>query len=605
EPGSNTAKYVNLPPGKYVFRVKSYSGGPTDNVTMLDIRIKLPLWASPLLLGSYILLLLFIILVIVYQYRNRMKYRAQVNLIQIEKEQNERLNASKIKFFVNISHELLTSIGLVIDPVKNLLSHKEIEGNFRNTLKLIERNAHFLKVYVDQLLNFRKIELGHEVRRFDDRLELISFCKEVVAFFKGKAISKGVTLKLKAEIREVIIDTDEEKLYSILQNLLSNAIKFTPRGGSVGLAVKNISEHEVLIEVKDKGIGIPVHEHQKIFERFYQVTNEDSVPRGSGIGLTIVKDFVEILNGRIELESKVGEGTVIRVILPVQKLIAVKQKDQVYVKEIVTKDTIRQVHESAFKALNVSSELPIVLIVDENRDLYDYIRASLKTKFSIIWVPNGNDALEIISKNIPTIIISEIQLPDIDGISFCRKIRKDVRTSRVPFIFLTARTETEHQLEAIEAGVDVFLAKPIEIEVLEANISNLISRMQRTEEFINRRLLLNAQQVEVDSSDDRLLKEVVEYIYKNMTNSRITADEISHALGISHSNLYRKIKSITGQSLSEFIRFVRLQKAEQLLSKGKHSVSEIMFQVGFTNHSYFSKCFKKLYNVSPKNYKAN
>jgi YesN/AraC family two-component response regulator len=246
--------------------------------------------------------------------------------------------------------------------------------------------------------------------------------------------------------------------------------------------------------------------------------------------------------------------------------------------------------------------LPVVLVVDENNDLYEYIRSTLRNKYHVIWAPNGGEALDIIGESIPTIIVSEIQLPDIDGISFCRQVRKNVKTSRIPIICLTAKTEVENQLKSIEAGVDVFLAKPFEIEVLEANIANLIGRMEKTEEFITRRLLLNAQHVEVDSKEDRLLKDVVEYIHKNMTNSLITARDISHAVGISHSNLYRKIKSITGQSLNEFVRFVRLQKAEQLLSTGKLSVSEVMFQVGFTNHSYFSKCFKKLYKLTPKEY---
>jgi YesN/AraC family two-component response regulator len=182
----------------------------------------------------------------------------------------------------------------------------------------------------------------------------------------------------------------------------------------------------------------------------------------------------------------------------------------------------------------------------------------------------------------------------------CKRIRKDVRTSRMPIIFLTALAEVEHQLEAIDAGADVFLSKPLDLEVLKANMANLINRVERTEEFINRRLLMNAQHVEVDSKDDKLLKEVVAYTHEHMTNPRISARDISYAVGVSHSNLYRRIKSITGQSLNEFVRFIRLQKAENLLSSGKLSVSEVMFQVGFTNHSYFSKCFKKEFGMNPR-----
>ena len=602
EPGSNSMEYINLPPGKYTFKVKSLAGDSNNRVSSLNIKIRLPFWASPPLMAIYIILLLFIIGVIVYQYLNRMKYKTQMNLIRMEKEQNELLNSSKIRFYINISHELLTSISLIIDPVKNILSKPGIRDDIRNTLKLIERNAHFLKVYIDQLLNFRKIEIGQEVERLNNKLELISFCSEVIASFKGKALSKGVGLKLKAEIKELIIDSDEEKLYSILQNLISNAINFTPDGGDVLIALKHRSDHEIIIEVKDNGIGIEEEEQQKVFERFYQVSRGNTANRGMGIGLTIVKDFVEILNGSIELNSEVGVGTTISIILPSNNKQTKKLEDEIYVKEYVNTDAIQIARDSSRIKADYVTGLPVVLVVDENNDLYEYIRSTLRNKYHVIWAPNGGEALDIIGESIPTIIVSEIQLPDIDGISFCRQVRKNVKTSRIPIICLTAKTEVENQLKSIEAGVDVFLAKPFEIEVLEANIANLIGRMEKTEEFITRRLLLNAQHVEVDSKEDRLLKDVVEYIHKNMTNSLITARDISHAVGISHSNLYRKIKSITGQSLNEFVRFVRLQKAEQLLSTGKLSVSEVMFQVGFTNHSYFSKCFKKLYKLTPKEY---
>lgn len=602
EPGSNSIDYINLPPGKYTFRVKSLSGNPDNQVSSLHIKIRLPFWASPPLFATYVFLLLLIIGVIVYQYQNSLKDKAQINLIQLEKEQSELRNSSKIRFYINISHELLTSISLIIDPVKNILSRKEIRDDTRKTLKLIERNAHFLKVYIDQLLNFRKIEIGQGLEPQSNHLELIAFGREVIESFRGKAISKGVKLKLKAEIKEVSIETDEEKLYSIIQNLLSNAIKFTPAGGGVVMTIKPGAEQKIVIEVADNGIGITKESQQRVFDRFYQGSDGNTPKSGMGIGLTIVKDFVEILNGSIELESEIGTGTKVRITLPSNHENIMQTVDEVYVKEFVNKEAIQKARNDSRNTEAYSSGFPVVLVVDESSDLYDYIRSSLESRYSVIWAPNGSEALKIIKERSPTIIVSEIQLPDMDGISLAQLVRKNIKISRIPIIFLTSKIEIESQVKAIEAGADLFLAKPFEIEVLEANIANLIGGREKTEQFINRRLLLNAQQVEVDSRDDKLLKEVVEYIHKNMTNSRISASDISYAVGISHSNLYRKIKGLTDQSLNEFIRFVRLQKAEQLLASGKLSVSEVMFQVGFTNHSYFSKCFKKLYSVTPKNY---
>jgi len=601
EPGTNRIEYMNLPSGRYVFKAKNLIG-PSDNLTNLTIKIRPPLWANPFILAVYFLILSGISAFIIYQYHSRMKYKARMDLIQVEKKQTESLIASKNRFLINISHELLTSISLIIDPIKNLISRQEFNDQVRDTLKLIDRNAHFLKVYIDQLLNFRKIETGQSLRRLDNKLELVPFCKDILALFETRALSRGVILVLKANIEILVIETDEEKLHSILQNLLSNAIDFTPHGGKVVVSLKLVSTSEVLIEVKDNGIGIPKEKHEKVFDRFYQVPHKDFATRGTGIGLTIVKDFVGVLNGRIELDSEVNAGTAVRVFLPVYIEGIKTRKEEVFVTEFVSTEAIREIRDSSADWIHNDAHRPEVLVVDENKDLFEYIRSSLRNEFHTIWAPNGRKALDLINEHIPTIIVSEIQIPDTDGITLCRKIRGNPKTARIPLILLTAVTEVESQLEAIEAGVDVFLAKPFEIEVLKANITNLIRRIEKTEEFITQRLLMNAQQIEVDSKDDRLLKEVVKYIHKNMTNSNITAREISYSVGVSHSNLYRKIKNITGLSLNEFVRYIRLQKAEKLLSTGKFSVSEVMFQVGFTNHSYFSKCFKKLYRLTPKEF---
>lgn len=600
ESGTSAIDYVNLSPGNYTFKVKSLSGNDSGQFTSMDIKIRFPFWAGPLMLTLYFLLFFFIIGIMIVQYRNRLKIKSQMDIMRIEKEQNEQQNASKLRFYTNISHELLTPISLVVDPLKQILQREPLEEELRKSLKLIERNGNFLKVYINQLLNFRKIEIGHTKGHFQQQLEIVGFCKEIVESFKGNAISKGVSLKLKADVREMIIETDEEKLYSIIQNLISNAIKYTPEGGDVVLSVKVKSAHEFVIIVKDNGIGIENAEQEKVFERFYQVKNEKTERKGLGIGLTIVKDFVDLLQGSIDLRSEIGKGTSVKITLPSSSELLKNMETEVYVKEYVNQDTMIRMRDKNIEQLSSASGLPIILVVDAISDMYNYINSTLNNKYNVVWASSGGGALNIISKKEPTVIISEIQLPDTDGISFCRQVRNNAKTSRIPIILLTSKIGIEHQLKGIEAGADVFLAKPFEIEILEANISNLIRNIVKTEELISRRLMLTQQEVEVDSKEDKLMKELIEYVHNNITNSRIAASDISHAIGISHSNLYRKIKSITGQSLNEFIRFVRLQKAKQLLSSGKYSVSEVMYQVGFTNHSYFSKCFRELYNVSPK-----
>ncbi len=602
EPGTNTASYINVPPGRYHFRVKNYAAEGNGQVSSLAIRIRMPVWASPPFLAAYILVLLGILWIIIFQYRSQLRYRNQVSMIQFEKEQNERLNADKIRFFVNISHELLTSLGLVLDPLKKLLSSGNLDGGVRQTLRMIEKNAYFLKVYVDQLLNFRKIEIGHHTRKTEEPLELISFCRQAVTFFKEKASARGVLLKFRADMRQIFVETDAEKLYSILQNLLSNAIKFTPAGGSVSLLVQQNLAEEIMLEVKDTGIGIPEEEQEKIFDRFYQVETGSRESGGIGIGLTIVKEFVQALDGRVVLNSHTGEGTSFKIFLPLRAE-GSPAADPVPVSEdIVSRKSLLDAEKSSAQRFYTATDLPTILLVDENQDQYEYIKHSMQSSYDVIWSPSVSGALGAISKRAPTMIISELWLPDKDGLTLCRKIRKNIKTEGIPFIILTSRADAHLRLDAAEAGVDAYLLKPLDMEVLEANISTLLGRVRRMQEHLQRKLLMHASEVEVDSSNDRLLKEVVEYIHQHMTNSRITAEEISHTIGISHSSLYRKIKSMTGQSLSEFIRYIRLQHAEQLLAAGKLSVSEVMFRVGFTNHSYFSKCFKQQFGSTPGEY---
>ena len=599
---SNSVTYNNLPPGEYVFKIKSATDHLQADVSSLNIKVYRPVWTQPLSLGLYTLLTLIIIGFIILQFVRTRREKIQMEFIQTEKDKNELIATSKTRFFINISHELLNSIGLITYPLNNLLSDRELKGSVRNSLLHIEMNFHFLKAYIDQLLNFRTIELGHKITRIDGKLELISFCKQIVKLFKKKAISRGVILKLKSEIKELRIDTDEEKLNSILQNLLTNAITFTPSGGQVTLALRHLSSKEFIIEVKDNGIGIPDGQQEQVFERFYQISHEHISNRGMGIGLTIVKDFVEVLNGRIELKSHPGEGTSVKVTLPSYYEDIQKLEEGILTKEIVSGDAIANARIPVINTQNGVNDLPAILVVDENMEFYEYIQSTFIDKYTIFWAPNGEDAMNFLNETVPNIIMSEIRLQGMDGISFCNQVRKRARTNRIPFIFLTTTADVEDQLKAIHAGVDVFLTKPCELSVLEANFANLIRRVEKTEEFISRRIILNAPPKKIGSKDDKLLKEVVDYIHKNMTNSQLTAKEISYALGMSHSNLYRRIKHMTDLSLNEFVRFVRLQNAEQLLASGNLSVSEVMFEVGFTNHSYFSKCFKKLYNTTPKNY---
>ena len=605
KPGSNTAEYNNLPPGRYTFHVKTNNLDPDAPLTSVSLIVHRQAWLSLPLLIVYSLLILFLAGMFLYLNRMRKKDRVLLSAVELEKERIELVNTAKTKFFVNMSHEMVSSLGLVIDPLKGILSQKEIKGNLRSALKSILKNAQFLKIYIDQLLDFRKIELGKSKARLDMSLDLVHFCKQALNIFKNKALSRGISLKFQSEFSELWIDSDQEKLYSIIQNLVSNAIQYTPSGGDIVVRLRSYGPKELILEVRDNGTGIPEEYQQKVFERFFQLDNYQGTNRGMGIGLTIVKEFTELLRGRIALSSTPGRGTLVQIFLPNQKGHPVETDGPMQTKVYLDRDDIHDIKDKPQGRRPMEEKLTPVLVVDEHYELYEYIQGDLNKRYSFFWTSNSEDACEILKDVNPALIISEYQLPGMDGIAFCRKLRSKGKTKGIPFILLTTLTEAVIEDKALDAGVDIFLSKPVDLSILEANMSNLLKKQRLTEDFISRRLMINETAGDPTSKEDVLLEKVVDYIHEHMTRTHISASEISLAVGISHSSLYRKIKDLTGLSINEFIRYIRLQKAEKLLVEGGLSVSEVMFRVGFTNHSYFSKCFKKQYKHTPREFTAH
>ena len=605
KPGSNSAEYNNLPPGRYTFVVKANSLDPAVPLTSIPLIVDRQAWLSLPLLATYCMLVLFLAGMFLYLNRIRVKDRVRLSTIEQEKERVELVNTAKTKFFVNMSHEMVSSLGLVIDPLKGILSQKDIKGNLKSSLKSILKNAQFLKIYIDQLLDFRKIELGKTEARLDMSLDLVHFCKQVLNISRNKALSRGISLKFQSEFSELWIDSDQEKLNSILQNLVSNAIQYTPSGGDIVVRLRSSGPKELVLEVRDNGTGIPEEYQQKVFERFFQLDNYQGTNRGMGIGLTIVKEFTELLKGKIALSSTPGRGTLVQVFLPNLKGHPVANDGPMQTKVYLDRDDIQKIRGKQQVLQDNKEKLIQVLVVDEHFELYEYIHGNLNKGYSVIWSSDAEQAMHLLDESSPGVIISEYQLRGMDGITFCRKLRSKVKTKGIPFILLTTRTEAISEEKVRDAGVDIFLAKPADLSVLEANISNLVKKQKLTEDFVSRRLMINESAGDPLSKKDVLLEKVVAYIHEHMTNTHISADEISLAVGISHSSLYRKIKDLTGLSINEFIRYVRLQKAEKLLLEKGLSVAEVMYQVGFTNHSYFSKCFKMQYKHTPREYMSN
>jgi len=354
--------------------------------------------------------------------------------------------------------------------------------------------------------------------------------------------------------------------------------------------------------VQDSGIGISERDQKQIFKRFYQAEDVIRLERGSGIGLTLVDEYVQMHNGEIVLHSQPGRGSDFQIILPMYNhdpAAISSDPDQEFIQLPVepekTDSTIDQ-------PLRPTPGNPYILLVEDDKETADFICLSLKEKYNVLVASNGIHALEIISEQLPRLVVSDIQMPEMDGIEFIRKFKSNSKTSHIPFILLTGQSEKDMQLEGLKSGADAYVVKPFEMELLEIRINNFIKRREQFTEFLKQQNISKPKAKQVVSQDEIILEKVVDCLEKYMSSPDLNIEKVCAITGFSHAFLYRKIKSLTGQTVSEFIRTIRLQRAEQLLRTKKFTVAEVMHETGFSNHSYFSKCFRKQYHISPKQY---
>ncbi len=609
------ANYTLVPSGKYLFRVKGTNadGVWNTNETTLQVYIKPPFWASLIFIIIYLVLLVTLAFAIFYYYSDKLKWQNQLRIINIEKDHSEALNQTKMQFFTNIFHEFRTPLSLIVGPVNKLAQNASLDSVAMDLVSLISKNAQRLIRLNNQLLDFRQLE-NKKVSLKISEFDIVEFARNTYLLFTDKASRKNITYSFECDPENQIVKLDAEKVETILFNLLSNAFKFTKHGGSVKLSLRlctkeinqNLTEFICLI-IQDTGIGIDEKDQKKIFERFYQSDDSIRMERGSGIGLTLVDEYVKMHAGEISLTSKPGIGSEFRIILPIEQagfeILAVDQLD--LDTELNTGSVLNASLYGASKETFHMPGKPYLLIVEDDKELLDFITLSLEGKYNILTAINGQEGIRKAKKNIPDLIVSDVLLPGIDGITMIRKLKKNQRTAHIPVIILSAQSENKSQLEGFKSGADAYMIKPFNIEHLEARIENFISHGQQLEKHLKTDKTIGSKLKEILSGDEKLLQKIIAVIGKNLSEPDLTVDKLSKETGFSPSIIYRKVKNVTGMTTSELIRKVRLQQAEQLLKTKKFTVAEVMDHVGFTNHSYFSKCFRKLYRMSPTEYMEN
>lgn len=604
----NSATYTNLSPGSYIFKVKArYANAEwSDSFTSIAVEVYPPVWKTWYAITFYV----FIFTLLLYAFQRYTfiwaKLRNNLKIEKLKREQEANLHKLKLRFFTNISHELRTPLTLILDPLNNLIEGGRGGSEVQRPLKIIKKNTGRLLQLINELLDFRRIEQG-KVSLHVAEGNIVKFTHEVFLAFREFARIHSIKYEFQSELSVIKVWFDRTQMEKVIYNLLSNAFKHTPENGQITISVKG-GEETVEITVQDTGEGIPADQLDTVFERFYQ-TDRSSPEKyaGFGIGLSIAKELVKMHNGEIKVESTPGKGSIFTITL---KLGRNHLSDEVIIRNYKSSEKLESysvvIDDEEISPVKPTDEKSVItqrlLIVEDNTDLRTYLAECMATGFDVITAENGERGIELALEEIPDIIISDVMMPEKDGIELCRTLKSDIRTSHIPIILLTARTAEIFKLEGFETGADDYLTKPFRLNELNARIRNLLENRERLRQKFVKEALMQPREVIVDSPDEKFLMGLMEIIEEHIDQPELNVELITGRMGMSHSVVYKKIKALTGNTLVEFIREQRLKRAAQLLSQQKLSVKEICYEVGFTDRRYFSQMFKKKYNVTPSDY---
>ncbi|MEO5141777.1 two-component regulator propeller domain-containing protein [Bacteroides ovatus] len=620
QPGTNRVTYSSLKPGKYTFSVQARDHNNFSNIRTVTIAITPPwyqTWWAKVIWGCLGALLIYALTMYIL---SRIRHRQEV----MRQKHMEQINEAKLQFFINISHEIRTPMTLIISPLEKLLAeHSEKQPVYL----MIYRNAQRILRLINQLMDIRKLDKGQMHLKFRET-DIVGFINDLMQTFNYQAQKKNITFTFEKELEgadSLKVWIDLNNFDKVLMNVLSNAFKYTHEGGNIEVSLKtghNDAYRGALkdyfeIDITDNGIGIDKNKIEQIFERFYQIDNDMTQSNfGTGIGLHLSRSLVELHHGIIKAENREdGQGTrfVIRLPLGSNHLKAEELENP---EETGSEPTISQLPKDSIyetEEENKTNEYRKpkaktryrVLIVEDDEEIRRYIRSELDSDFRIYECTNGREGLETILKEKPDLVISDVMMPEMDGITLCRKIKQNININHIPIILLTAKSKAEDQIEGLEIGADAYIVKPFNTELLRTTISNLIANRERL-----RGKLVGEQQVEekitkieMKSNDEILMSKVMKTINDHLADPTLNVEMLAANVGMSRVHMHRKLKELTNQSARDFIRSIRLKQAANLLREKNLSVSEVAYATGFSNLSHFSNTFRDFYGISPSEYK--
>jgi signal transduction histidine kinase/ligand-binding sensor domain-containing protein/DNA-binding response OmpR family regulator len=605
-------RYTNLAPSNYIFKVRSASlrGDWPDQEIALAITIFPPWWRTSWAYAGYAFLLLGFLYA---GYRLRLR---QIHLKQdaaMEHFQAEHLaevDRLKSRFFANISHEFRTPLTLILGPAEKGIETAQ-DPSTRERFRLIKSNANKLFGLVNQLLDFSRLESGM-MRLQVSGGDIVQFLRRVVMSFESWAERKRIGLEFQSDAESIPSSFDADKLEKIFNNVISNALKFTSEGGQVKVILNSDpgtqnSGHDkrlerVRVTVSDTGMGIAEDKLPYIFDRFYRV-DETHTSEGTGIGLALTKELVDLHYGTITVESAPGKGSVFTVTIPIEKSTyafnETAESPPAIKKQEYTNDAGVSEQSNRLSTTPPADGKPIVLVVDDNADLRVYIRESLEADYGVQEAQDGKQGYDRATEIVPDLVISDVMMPEMDGMELCRALKQDVRTSHVPVILLTARAGTDSKIKGLEGGADDYVTKPFDTKELVVRVRNLIEQRRQLRRQFSSGIVLKPGEVAVTSLDDGLLKKVMAAVEKNMKDENFDVDDLAREACLSRTHLNRKLKALTNLSTGELIRYIRLQRARELLEKNAGSIADIAYQVGFASPSYLSTCFRERFGYPP------
>lgn len=610
---TRSARYMNIPAGTYEFEVKSTNsdGVWMDNVKNLKVIVQPyfyeTIWAWILYALLFLLFTGIVVYILFYIYRLRHRIDIEHQLADI-----------KLRFFTDISHELRTPLTLISSPLSEVLSHESLSVKARENLLIVEKNARRMLRMMNQILDFRKIQKG-KMKIFLERVNIIESLHIVLESFSSLAFDKQIQVLLDTEMTDLYIWTDSDKFDKIFFNLVSNAFKYTPNGKKITIRIKQ-EEEQVYITVEDEGIGIDKVALKTIFQRFETLGTFTSMQPSSGIGLSLVKDLVNILHGSITVESQIDKGSRFIVSLPID----LHAYDNDRAVELLLKDSMNTDNEPMPNTAEKTEEKEesedhiTILIVEDNAEMRIFLTNILSENYKVLTAENGEQGLKTARESIPDMILTDVMMPVMDGLDMVKHLKEDPDTCHIPIIVLSAKSSLDDRIEALEQGIDDYLTKPFSATYLKTRIAALFKQRKQLQELYLSRLSGNEKertfrtpmepepvQPKVMQMDEVFMQKVMDFLEKNMDNQELEIEDFASHLCLSRTVFYRKLKSIVGLTPVEFVREIRIKRAVQLIENSDYTFSQIAYMTGFNDPKYFGKCFKKIVGFTPTEYKIN